>query len=163
MWHIALYLSCLTGVCIYSAVKGGSPERIAALGMLVGSALTFVAHAQWFEGDFSTVEIGVLVVDTCLLAIVAALALASSRFWPIWLTALMIVQVASHLPKLISPNVQPFAYAIVAGLWGYPLLLTIAVGIWRHQRRLQMTGADRPWSTSFEAWMASRRITGRTA
>ena len=162
MWHIAIYVTCLAGVCIYSAAQGGCPERIAVLGLLVGSTLTFIAHARWFDGDFKTVESGVLVVDIFLLAVSFALALASSRFWPIWLFALMIVQVASHLPTLINPTVKPFAYAIVLGLWGYPMLATIAVGTLRHQQRLQANGVDPSWSISFEAWMSRRRSSGRT-
>lgn len=163
MWHIAIYLTCLSGVCLYSTVKGGCPERIAAWGLLIGSALSLISHARWFEGDFSRVEIGVLLVDICLLAVTITLAMASSRFWPIWLSALMIVQVASHLPTLISPAVQPFSYAVVAALWGYPLLATIAVGTVRHQRRLQAKGADPSWSNSFEAWMRQRRRNGPIA
>jgi hypothetical protein len=163
MIHIGLYLVFLVLVAGYAGFRGGAPERIAAAGMVIGTALTFAAQASLIEGDFGSVELGVMLVDTALLALCFALAIVSSRFWPLWLSALMIVQVASHLPKLLSSTVPPFSYAIVLGLWGYPLLLTIAVGTWRHRTRLKAHGADPSWAPFFEAWMKRRRKAGRIA
>lgn len=161
MWHVMLYLASLLGTVTYSFVRGGTPERLAAGVMLSGTVLTIAVQAHLFRGDFSGVETGVLLIDAGALAVVLTLALVSSRFWPLWLAALMMVQVASHLPRLIGMEIQPFAYAVVLALWAYPMLIVILVGAWRHHRRRRLTGADPSWATSLTTWMSQEPHSGR--
>jgi len=59
---------------------------------------------------------------------------------------MQIIQVLSHIPKIIIPELLPQAYFVIAAIWAYPMLIVLAIGTYRHQQRLQRYGADRSWS-----------------
>ena len=76
-------------------------------------------------------------VDVVTLAAFTALALRSSRFWPMWIAGLQLTTDIAHLMKAVDPTLFPQVYAAAAQIWSYPILLILAVGTWRsHQRRL---------------------------
>ena len=148
MWHIAFYLGCLVATNVYAVFRGGASERFAVGALTIGTVLTLLVQAKWFEGDFRTIQLGVFTVDALLCVAAVTLAMASSKFWPLWFAALTIVQVLSHLPKLLSTHVVPFAYAVIVALWAYPMLVTIAVGTYRHHRRMSVSSAESSWLNS---------------
>lgn len=142
-----VYFALLAICWLYAWFKGGSPERLGATIILVGSLLS-IALLSSPGGRFRSVEFGIFLVDVACLLAFLALALRADRFWPLWVTALQAVGIAGHAVKLVDPGTIPLAYAFVMALWSYPMLLLIVAGTWRHQQRLMRFGTDRSWSSS---------------
>jgi hypothetical protein len=140
-----LYYSLLVLCWLYAWFKGGPPERIGATILATGSVLSYAALSS--VGRFQSVETGLLIVDVATLLAFLALALRAERFWPSWVTALQAVRIAGHAVMLVDSGTIPLAYAFIMALWGYPMLLLIALGTWRHQQRLKRLGVDRSWSS----------------
>lgn len=147
MLGVPIYYSLLLLCLGYALLRGASPERIGAIILLVGSLLT-LATISTQAGSYGAVETGVFIVDLATLAAFSALALRAERFWPTWVAALQLLGTSGHLVKLTDPDLLPRAYAFAAIFWSYPMLLLIALGTWRHQRRLAAFGVDRSWSSS---------------
>lgn len=95
---------------------------------------------------FASVEIGVMIVDITLLAGLLLLMAKANRWWPILLTALQMMTVLGHLGKWLNPQIMQLAYAIMLFVPAYPGILVLAIGTYRHRRRLQWNGADASWS-----------------
>ena len=145
MSRIDFFFSLLAVVCIYSAVRGGQPERRAVMIFIVGIAMTIVA-ASPSDVRFAHAEVGILVVDLAILSAFAMLALYAERYWTLWICSMQMIQVLSHIPKMIMPELLPQAYYIVIAFWVYPMLLVLAIGTYRHQQRLRLFGVDKSWS-----------------
>jgi hypothetical protein len=146
-----VFLALLIGCCGYAFLRGGTPERAAALIFAASAILTLVALSspaiRW-----NSVEYGAFLVDVATLAALVVLALRSNRLWPLWVTALQAIGTAGHAVKLADPEVIRWAYAFALAFWSYPMLLLLALGTWNHQRRLTRNGADKSWSTSSGRW-----------
>jgi len=41
-----------------------------------------------------------------------------------------------HIMKVLDTHLLPMAYAAALRFWGYPILIILAVGVWRSQRRV---------------------------
>jgi len=76
-----------------------------------------------------------MVVDLALLAAFVTLALFSSSFWPLWIAGLQLTASTAHFLKILDSNLMPLAYAVAERFWGYPILLIIAIGVFRAHRR----------------------------
>lgn len=135
MWHKIIYLAALLLVCGYALWRGGRPERQGALIMIFGSLLSIPAaaavHSLW-----SRPELGLLIVDAIVFALLVALSLRSDRFWPLWMTGFHATSVAIHLATMTELVVVSKAYALAQGFWAYPMLAALLVGALNH-RRLQ--------------------------
>jgi hypothetical protein len=145
MTRLILFSALLIGSCGYAIARGGAPERIVGAALLaaaVGTGLSLSA----LPVRFFNVEIGVLVVDVALLVVLVAVALQADRFWPLLLAGLQLDTVGAHLFKLVRPDMIRVAYALSIAGWSYPMLLALAVGVWRHRRRLRAKGQDLDWT-----------------
>ena len=142
-----LFLVLLIACCAYAFVRGGAPERIGMAVYAAGSVLTYVAVSAP-PIRFKGVEVGVFIIDVCVLISFTVLALRANRFWPIWVSALQGLGVLGSLAMLLHPRVIPWAYAVVLSIWSYPILLLMATGTHFHQRRLKRSGADPSWTPS---------------
>jgi hypothetical protein len=147
MFSVPFYYALLVLCWAYALLRGAAPERVGATILLAGSLLT-LATVSSRARSYSSVEIGVLLVDAATFVAFLILALRAERFWPIWVTALQFLGMSGHVVKAADPDTIPRAYAVAAIFWSYPMLLLIALGTWRHQRRLALYGADKSWSTS---------------
>ena len=145
MSRIDFFLSLMAAVCIYSAIKGGQPERRVVAIFAVGFVMSIIATAPANE-MYMHPEVGVMLVDITMLAGFTMLTLSAERYWTIWICAMQVIQVLSHIPKMIIPELLPQAYYIIVAFWAYPMLLTLAIGTYRHQQRLRQFGVDRSWS-----------------
>jgi urea transporter len=155
--HIALWLVVLVAGSGFALARGGPPERVVAALFLIAAALTFFTQAQLFKGDFRSMEVGVFLVDAGLLACLLAVTIFSTRFWPIWITGLQLVPVASHAIKLLMRvQILPTSYATALAFWSYPMVLILVIGTWRHIVRVRRDGADDSWR-SFSSRFAPRR------
>ena len=143
MPHYVIFPILLTGSMAYALWKGGAPERIAAAVLFAGVILTIVA--QLFDTNrYATVQWGAAAVDAGVLAGFLSVALLSTRYWPMWLTALQIIQFCSDFAKLL-PGVAELTYAMASSLIGYPLILIIVVATMRHRMRTAQYGLQPAW------------------
>ena len=132
--HYILFWILLLLIFASAWWRGGSEERIAASVSLLATIVThFVASP--LANRYSNVETGMLAIDLFVLAAFVAIALWSSRFWPLWVAGLQLTVSMSHLMKSVDLDLLPRAYAAAAVFWSYPILFIIVVGTWRTRRK----------------------------
>lgn len=151
MLPVPVYYALFAVCGLYVFLRGGAPEKVGAAILAVGSILS-VAAVSSPAGRFGSFEVGVFLVDVATLVAFLVLALRAERYWPLCVTALQAIGTAAHAAKLLDPGVIRSAYAIVLSLWGYLMLLLIALGTWNHQKRLARNGVDKSWSSSSDRW-----------
>ena len=143
----AFYWGLLFIASLFVVWKGGPPERLGLVILIIGSVATFVAGT--LEGqEFKSFEVSVFLVDVAVLLAFLWLAIRADRFWPMGVAALQLVGLASHAAELASSRIIAWVYSIGQALWSYPIILLIVWGTVRHQRRLARHGADASWTPS---------------
>lgn len=142
--NVIVYLGLLVTCCLYALARGGSPERLGVALLLSAVGVSFFIPSMGMHRFFQ-LEVGMLLVDSCLFLSVTALALRAQRYWPMWLAAVKLNTVITHLLNM-SPALMPWSYAIANAAWSYPSPLLIAIGAARHRQRLKRYGADPSWS-----------------
>ncbi len=142
--NVPVYLSMLVVCCLYAFVRGGAPERLGAA-TLVGAI--FASHFAPASGPirFQTIEYGVLAVDAATLMAILIIVIRAQRYWPMWMAAILLDIVVTHL-LMLSPKVVPWSYAVMIAAWNYPIPIILAIGTWRHRARLQTFGSDAAWN-----------------
>ena len=132
-----VYWTILLLICAYAFWSGRSDERLAAGTCLAASLLQILVISPTAH-RYSGVEIGVLLVDLGVLGVFVAIALQSSRFWPLWVAGLQLTTILGHIVKAVQLDLLPIAYAGALRFWSYPILLIVAIGTWRtHQRSVR--------------------------
>ena len=133
MPRFVIYTLLLLGVCAYAFWRGRSDERLAAAVCLIASVAS-LALLRPETLRYSNVEVGVLAVDLFTLAAFTYVALRSDRFWPLWISGLQLTTSVGHFLKAIDSHLVPFAYGAALRVWSYPILIILAVAVWRGQR-----------------------------
>lgn len=131
-----LYWPLLIFVCGYALLRGGRHERAVALISLVATIVSIAARP--LQGRYVSVNSGELIVDLLVLSAFVAVALASDRFWPLWVAGLQLTTSLGHFLKAVQPDLLPHAYAASVRFWSYPLLLILLIGTWRAHRRRRL-------------------------
>lgn len=140
--HVLFFYAILLGSCGYALVKGGRPERQVAA-MFIAATLLSKLAAWKVSGHFIDFEVGLFAVDLALLAGLAAVALTSDRYWPIWLTTLHAYTVVAHLGRLLGPATIFHVYVGNSGIAADPVLLLLALATWRHVQRVAAGASER--------------------
>lgn len=141
MYEPSAYFVLLILCCGYALLRGGIDARIVALLCLGGTLSTMFALSPLAE-RFQGVEGSMLLVDLGVLAGFVAVALQSSRFWPLWVAGLQLTASFAHALKAIDLDLLPHAYGAAVAFWSYPILFILVVATWRGRRR--MMPADAP-------------------
>lgn len=141
--HVAFAVLLLLSSA-YALARGGRPERIAATTLLC-AALFSVAVARPSGFRFHHVESGLVLIDLVILGIFLWLSLRTTRFWPMWITALLGAEMIVHFGLLIAPETVPDAYRNAQAVWSWGAQIILAVATWRHQNRMARLGQDPPW------------------
>jgi len=128
----------LLAVCLYAWFRGGRDERLVAATCLAGTAATMLVISP-LRHRYSGVEAGLMLVDLAVLAGFIAVALRSKRFWPLWVAGLQLTTSLGHILKGLDQDLVPRAYGAALQFWSYPILLLLAVGTFRANRRLRQT------------------------
>lgn len=139
-----VFEALFVGTLAYAGLRGGAPERITALLFAVAYFLSLAQHAEHMN-EFDRVNIGLFLVDLSLFAALYLLSLFTTRFWPIWMSAMQGLDVIAHVLPLVEPG-PGYAYAIMVQFWAYPMQALLIVATWRHRRRLERNGADPAWA-----------------
>jgi len=146
-WHVPLFYALMVAATVYALGRGGSAERLVALLFL--AALLGTAYVRSPAAIvFRHIEVGMFLVDLALFAALYLLSIFSTRFWPIWMSALQGVTVLSHAVKLAPPPTN-FGYAVLEQFWSFPQLILLIVAVHRHRLRLARNGTDPSWTASF--------------
>jgi len=144
MWHMVLFNILMLAASVYALGWGGAPERLFVLMSVVALYVTIHVH----HDNFLKLEVGLFLVDLAFFWALYLLALFSTRFWPIWMTALQGLCVLSHA-VILAPGPEGFGYAVLEQVWAWPMEMLLIVATFRHRQRLAWTGTDRPWTLSF--------------
>jgi hypothetical protein len=147
VWHAVLFDILLVVACLYALVRGGAPERLVAL-MLVAAFYASIRVTAPYPYGFHHVEVGLFLVDLALFAALYLLSLFSTRFWPIWMTAMQGLSLLAHVMAL-TPQPSAFGYQALEEFWAIPQLILLIVATYRHRRRLARNGTDTSWTISF--------------
>ncbi|HUP67441.1 MAG TPA: hypothetical protein VM145_04425 [Sphingomicrobium sp.] len=136
MLRLIIFNALLLGSCGYAWRRGRSDERTVAA-ICVAASLVSLAVISSFNTLYSNLEVGVLMVDIATLAAFTFVAMRSDRFWPLWVSGLQLTTSVAHFLKVADPGLVPIAYSAAARMWSYPILIILAVGTWRGQRRMR--------------------------
>jgi hypothetical protein len=131
---IILFWLLLLASCGYALWRGRRYERIAALVFIAATVLSVLGHSP-LRLRYVGIETVDVIVDTAVLVAVVAIALASDRFWPLWVAGLQLVDSMSHLMKVIDAEIVPRVYAAAERFWSYPILAILLLGALRQHRR----------------------------
>lgn len=137
--RVILFDLLLFSTCGYALLRGMPEARIVAL---VCIAANFASYA--LVSHYSGVERGVLAVDVLTFLVFTVVALTSDRFWPLWVSGLQLTAILGHLLKGVESDLLPTAYAAALHFWSYPILIILAIGVWRSQQRVRRPGEPRP-------------------
>jgi hypothetical protein len=129
-----LYLIFLVAASAYVYWRGDPDAHFAMLVMFVGSLSTYALMLSFGSG-FAQVEYGVLLIDVAAFTLLYRRALGSERFWPLWLAGLQLVNLTSHLAKMVAPDIVPRVYLIAQGLWAYPMIALLCWWTYKHHAR----------------------------
>jgi hypothetical protein len=132
--HQYYFRALLILSCGYALWRGRSDERIVAL-VCLGATLASRLAFSPISVRYNSVETGLLIIDMAVLTSFIYVALRSQRFWPLWIAGLQLTSSMAHLMKAIDENLLPLAYGAAIALWSYPILIILAIGTWRGQRR----------------------------
>ena len=128
--RVILFDLLLFWVCGYAFLRGSPDARIVALVCIVANFASYALVSR-----YSFLETGVLAVDLLAFLAFVAVALMSDRFWPLWVSGLQLTALLGHILKAAQTDLLPTAYAAALHFWSYPILIILAVGVWRSQRR----------------------------
>ena len=84
-------------------------------------------------------QLGEFAVDLVTLALLIVLALRSHRYWPMAMAGVHLLVAATHAGRLIDPELSSWAYYTAIQMWGYLVLVILAVATW-HRWREQVSG-----------------------
>lgn len=143
MVRIILFNLFYIGTCAFAWRRGGLPERMAAVILIADFQLS-----HWLIKPLVTrydgLESAMLAVDAATCLAFFAMSLVSTRFWPMWMTAIQACVVSGH-SSAMRTDVLPFAYGNYVALWSYLLLALLLAATIRHQRRIRRYGGDPSW------------------
>jgi hypothetical protein len=133
--------------CGYALIRGSAPERIAVAIIGVGTILTIVMMPAAGH-RYRHVEADILWIDVGMYLAFQQLALHADRFWTLRVAGLQLAILLIHMTIAVIPEFVPPAYTTAQWLFAALILVILAIGTWRHQRRLALYGVDRDWSSA---------------
>lgn len=149
MLRVLIFEVVQLGVSTYAIWRGGVPERIVAIALLVAAWLSLGISALRF--NFATPLLPVLVLDAALFGLVIAVALRANRFWPLWAAALQLVALGTHGVRAYDAEILPVVYARGVGEIAYPICLALTLGTYHFRRRWRLQ-RRRPEDWSIFRW-----------
>lgn len=130
--HSHAWLAAMIVVSGYALVSGRTPERAVAVANVVAYIATIAVENRqdWFNPQWS-----MLAVDVAFMVLLVAMALMFDRYWLLFAAAFQLLGVVTHLAIVADPSVRSLAYLRSLGIWGYMVLIALAVGVHGVARR----------------------------
>ena len=119
----------------YALVRGGSPERLAGLGMLAALAGSASVGLITIQGGFLSVPMRLVAIDLVLALFLTGLSLRANRLWLIGAASCQWLAIAVHLVKLVHPAIVSTSYAFLTVIWSWPITALLALGTYAHRQR----------------------------
>ena len=110
----------------YSWLAGSRLDRIGVSVVVAALMLTFLANSA---AGFTRSGPIVLAIDFLLFAAMTAIALRSPRHWPVWFAGFQLAAVMFGLASLLWPKGNGAIYHTLAGFFGIPAMLAMALGM----------------------------------
>ena len=148
MLRATVFLGFFLTSFAYSMWRGGAPERVAAMLLLlalIGSTSAGVFH---LPGKFTSVPVALALVDLLLAIALVVLAISARRLWLIPLAACQSITVLGHAAKLAAPHMFAGGYALLITIWAWPMMGLLLCGAYCHHQRIKAGYRDRPWKRS---------------
>jgi len=122
IWDLAMM-----GMGGFALWRGGKPEKLLAIGLILGSLATAVVENRQ---DWLYPQWGILLVDFGYLALAVWIGMRSDRVWPLFTAGFQLVAVITHGAMMADRGVGGWAYITAGVIWSYMILLSIVVGTW---------------------------------
>src|SRR5436305_1257581 len=113
--NVLVYLVVLLLCCLYAVTRGGLPERLAVLILVLAIVASHFAPVAG-QYRFQKMEVGLLAVDSGMFLSTMLLSLRAQRYWPMWLSAVYLNIVVTHL-LMLTPSLMPWSYAVANAAW----------------------------------------------
>lgn len=145
MLSIAIFVIVQSVVSGYACWRGGAPERLIALLLLLAVLATAnVPHSQ--ATSYHGVYWPVVGVDLTLFVSLAAIALFADRYWPMGIASLQLLALMAHGAVGYDHAILAIAYWLVVGKTSYLMLAVLAIGTARHYDRRRLGFPEYAWS-----------------
>lgn len=118
-------LIVLLASCGFGLSRGGRPERIAAVAMILA---WFASAVLMRTARQSGLEIAVMSVDLVLFGVTLAISLTSDRWWPMWAAAFLGLIVLVHVAVLLDSKIWGRAYFAASNLFSYLTMFALLIG-----------------------------------
>lgn len=122
----------------YASLFGGRTGQAGSVIFIL--ATVFTALGTLLNPTWGSISYAVLAVDSGCLLLLAALAVNSNRFWPIWAVGFQIAAVATHIATFWIPEIVPKAYQAILSFWSIPIIWVMVIGT-RKDRRYERDAA----------------------
>ena len=123
----------MVAVGVFAFLKGDDPERFGA-GVYLLAWLASLLTQQ--DGELYKAPLGVFVIDTLVLIIFAGLAWKARRAWPVWVTAIQLLVVMTHVMTMIDLRTPLNSLYAISNLASYFILIALSLGtFWAWQER----------------------------
>lgn len=129
----AIFLTLLIAALIYIMIYGQAAERACIITATISSFATALAANSgpaWYQA-----EVGIFLVDVATLVAFIVIMAKSTRFWPLWITALQIIAVMTHIARFLKPQTVPMAYAVAEQLWAYVVIAILIIAVKQQQSK----------------------------
>ncbi len=125
------WIIAIVGVSAFAVLRGGRVARAVAMANLGAWAASLLVEnrSNWLDPQW-----GVLLVDLAFLAALLFYALRERPTWLLFAAAFQLLSVLTHVAILIDLGVHARAYLQGLAIWSYLVLLSLAIGSWRHWR-----------------------------
>lgn len=112
-------------VCLYALIKGGRPEKIAAVIIAVAWLASSLLQDRL---NILSPQWGVAALDAVLFFVFLGMALYWRRGWLIVACATQLLTAATHFTQVLDPRL--FALGVITAyyLWSYATLMALAWG-----------------------------------
>ncbi|WP_422346281.1 hypothetical protein [Parasphingorhabdus sp.] len=145
--RVAIFYFLFASCTLYALWRGGAPERTIAISYFATWVLDRSVH-YFTPAEYAEMDPGHLVIDFIIWLLFFVVAMRARRFWPLCLVSLQTIALVAHTAKFMDVTIVPRAYFVMQYATSFPVLITLAIGTYCHQRRLTIYGTDPSWRSS---------------